>query len=500
MRDTATHSQAGLYDAASIGRLKMFIRLGGGLRRAGRKLNVLPPTLLRVLQGRAVRRVSRRKIELAIGPLTVGRTPGRRLASSGGGSRTPPSFYAHLPCVAALKAYLAIGHGVREAALRLDVFGSSLVKLLRGRPVHHVTLTKVEQRIERGLLGIRIVGRRPICRDGIPGASDVHLTCIAAIRAYLAEGGSLQEAASRLRVRSATLKRLLRGRPGRHATLARIERRVKRGALTPWVAPRTETSLSSARLACRVSLRAFLAKGGSRQEAALRLRVYRRTLAKLLRGRPVAPVTLTKVEQRIKRGVLRRSLRTVVQPEKVAQARRLQRLYQRYGTLEAVGQRMGVTKQAVWSLLVQWSRRGVISYRPLKHRAVFQPRISKSKLLQDYRRVLSFTQVARLNKLPKEHVARASQIYGITEAELERIRRERWRQEYLARYLQLAGRLGYRPNTSRMYEAGYGGLTSRILKSWGSFRAFKRTLVNRVRSQTRPSSSAGAVHLGTSVP
>ena len=149
------------------------------------------------------------------------------------------------------------------------------------------------------------------------------------------------------------------------------------------------------------------------------------------------------------------------------------RLYRKEGTLEAVGNKMGLSRERVRQLLVKGSRAGLFQYETVRR---FQPFLSKEKILSDYGNMLKLYLVAKANDISVGHLKRLMAHYGISQGDLEKIQFERRKARCIEEYIGYFERLGHPPNTTELQRGSGAYLSQKITKLWGSFRAFRAEL------------------------
>ena len=156
----------------------------------------------------------------------------------------------------------------------------------------------------------------------------------------------------------------------------------------------------------------------------------------------------------------------------VARLQTLHAMYERLGSLGAVGKQVGLTRERVRQLLVKGTQRGLFAYSPRQY-----PCIPKERIIEEYTRIQSISRVARLNHMPQTHLKKLMDQYSIAGPQLARYRlegrRARCLQEYLA-MVQAAGRHLTAGDLHR-HQAGVA-LYARIIRCWGSIHNFRRAL------------------------
>ncbi len=248
-------------------------------------------------------------------------------------------------------------------------------------------------------------------------------------------------------------------------------------------------------------LKRFIEACGGLRSAAVRLNVYPTVLKKILDNRPIPLVLQRKIENAAKilppsrpsDAELKSRLRDVIEkcdspnappedsfsvseknlrPSMVEKLRRAFTLYKELGTLEAVGKRMGVTRERVRQLLVKGSDLSLYEYRPYNY-----PYVPKEKLIQDCINFLSLSRVARVNNISTEYLKKLMAVYSITEKDFYTYRQEGKRKRCIEQYGRIKGKLGHHPTTTELQRTREGhSLNARIIRLWGAFDAFREAL------------------------
>jgi len=150
----------------------------------------------------------------------------------------------------------------------------------------------------------------------------------------------------------------------------------------------------------------------------------------------------------------------------------LHAMYERLGSLGAVGKEVGLTRERVRQLLVKGTQRGLFSYNPRRY-----PVVPKEQIIEAYTRIQSISRVARLNRVSENHLKKLLVEYAIEKPQLARYRLEGRRARCRAEYLQMVEQAGRHLSSGDLhrYQAGLA-LYARIIRCWGSIHAFRRAL------------------------
>jgi hypothetical protein len=148
-------------------------------------------------------------------------------------------------------------------------------------------------------------------------------------------------------------------------------------------------------------------------------------------------------------------------------------LYRKEGTLEAVGKKVGLSRERVRQLLVKGSAAGLFHYES-SHR--YRPFLSREKILGDYRIFLKLYSVAMANGVSLGHLKKLILFYGISKKELDDIQLDRHKFRCVEEYIRFFVKLGHLPNTTELQRGSGAYLSQKITKLWGSFGAFRKEL------------------------
>jgi transcriptional regulator with XRE-family HTH domain len=299
------------------------------------------------------------------------------------------------------------------------------------------------------------------------------------LKRFIEACGGLRTAAVRLNVYPTVLKKILDNRPISLVLKRKIENAAK---ILPPFRP-TDAELKS-------MLRDVIEKCGSVRTIATRMGTSIDSLSRVLEGRSVSPSVSLRIE--IGLATYLESNRWIgksnspnaptedsfsvseknLRPSMVEKLRLAFTLYKELGTLEAVGKRMGVTRERVRQLLVKGSALSLYEYRPYNY-----PYVPKEKLIQDCIKLLSLGFVARVNNISTEYLKKLMAAYSITEKDFYTYRQEGKRKRCIEQYGRIKGKLGHHPTTTELQKTREGhALNARIIRLWGTFDAFREAL------------------------
>ena len=150
----------------------------------------------------------------------------------------------------------------------------------------------------------------------------------------------------------------------------------------------------------------------------------------------------------------------------------LHAMYERLGSLGAVGRQVGLTRERVRQLLVKGTERGLFAYSPRRY-----PCVPKAHLIEEYTKIQSISRVARLYGISENHLKKLLAEYSIAEPQLARYRLEGRRARCRAEYLQMVAKAGRYLSSGDLHRHPEGvALYARIIRCWGSIHTFRRAL------------------------
>ena len=169
--------------------------------------------------------------------------------------------------------------------------------------------------------------------------------------------------------------------------------------------------------------------------------------------------------------------------DRVERLQAIYNLYKQVGTLEAVGKQVGVTRERVRQLLTQGDRIGLFEYNPREY-----PFISKDKIIEDYKKTLSLSRVARLNNISTSYLHELFTAYSITVQDLADYCAEGRRARCIEQYKNLVDKAGHHLTTTELQSTSEGhALHTRINRNWGTINAFREAFNIPTPPQGSPS-------------
>lgn len=292
-------------------------------------------------------------------------------------------------------------------------------------------------------------------------AEDVHLS---RLKSFINECGGVTLAAWKLNVRPSTLKKLLTGQVLSAPTREKLGDIIKKNSNAKPSKARGELKI------IRSKLRGMIKNEVDLVEASSRFNVNPSTIRKILRGVPVYYNAQMKIRAALE---AKPSEPVAAKPSMVGRLNEVYRLYEQEGTLEAVGRRIGVTRERVRQLLVKGSQLGLFNYKPFEY-----PFVPKEKLLEDYKNQLSLIHVAKINSISTTYLHKLFTAYGISGTDL----RSAWlagkKIRYIGSYNRIKDELGHHPTTTELQQQSksWRGLYTNITRLWGSYDAFRQEL------------------------
>jgi hypothetical protein len=350
------------------------------------------------------------------------------------------------------KQFVSDCGGVYEASVRLDVPSFFIDQILRDEPVPDDELDVIEQKVGP----IRLTERPPTFSDEnsaeVPG--DTLKT---------EPESEITLKARQKGVHPSTIRKLQKGFHISETTRHKLGISSEEG--TPASAPDHAGANSTAAL--KNKLREIVKSDLDMFNLASQLGVTPTSLRKIYDGNPISSFLEKKLA-----AALRAPNLISLWNKPSAQIQRLQAIYNLYkqvGTLEAVGEQFGVTRERIRQLLVQGDGMGLFKYIPYEY-----PFVSKEKIIEDYMKNLSFSRVARLNNISTNYLRKLLTAYSITEEELADSRVERKRARCIEQYKNLADKAGHHLTTTELQSTSEGhSLHNRINRLWGAIDAFR---------------------------
>lgn len=275
--------------------------------------------------------------------------------------------------------------------------------------------------------------------------------------------GGLVPAASELHVWPSTLAKVLAGKPLSEVTRAKLKFIFGEDLTSKSSTAQDRFTIVTSKLREMVKEKLDVIKLSER------FAVNPSTIEKILDGRPVSLGVQMKILAAVE---TKTSESTDAKPSMVARLKEIHRLYEHEGTLEAVGRRIGVTRERVRQLLAKGSKLGLFEYKPFDY-----PFVPKEKLVADYRDYLSLGRVAKSNSISVLYLRKLLTAYRITKEDLRSIWLAGHKMRCVGAYNRIKDQLGHHPTTTELQGSKpWRYLSMKIGRLWGSFDAFREEL------------------------
>lgn len=191
------------------------------------------------------------------------------------------------------------------------------------------------------------------------------------------------------------------------------------------------------------------------------------SLRKIYDGKPVSRFLANKVAVALQAPNL---IELINEPSiRIERLQTIHNLYKQLGTLEAVGEQVGLTRERIRQLLAQGDKIGLFKYSPREY-----PFVSKAKIIEDYKEALSLYRVARLNNISASYLHQLFTAYSITDQDLADYGIEGRRAKCIKQYKSLADKAGHDLTTTELQNTSGGhSLHNRLIRYWGTIHAFR---------------------------
>jgi hypothetical protein len=354
--------------------------------------------------------------------------------------------------------YGSNGH-IHEAPMKLDVPSFFVEQVLRHEPIPNHVLDRIERKV-------------------------------GPMQHSLSEMAGLPESPTHQRgLYPSTVRELQEGLPISQATQRQLDISSKEGTTVRTPDP-VRTNLFSA-LASK--LREMIKSDVDMFDLASQWGVTETSLRKLYEGKPVSRVLTKKVEAVL--ACARPTDRVAGPSVAIERLQSIHKLYKELGTLEAVGEHVGLTRERVRQLLSKGRGIGLFEYKPYEY-----PSISKDKLIGDYIHSPNLGYVAKINRISQHYLRKLLTAYSISKEQLAECRTEHKRARCIEQYTRLADKAGHHLTTSELQRTSEGHtLHSRIYRLWCTIDAFREAFnipkPPKGRLLSRPPNSAKFIKL-----
>lgn len=430
-------------------RFKQFVSDCGGVYEASVKLDVPSFFIDQILRDGPVPDHVLDGIEQKIGPIRLTEhTPGFSDEISAGMPGDTLKTEAESEIV--LKEFVESCGGLLAASLKLGVSTSTLQKFLSGSPVSKPTAQKVIAALNA--IGCSIASERfdsPLSKLHIPFEIS-----------KLPHGSTQQQG-----VYPSSVRKIHEGLPISYATQRKLGISSEEGTSlnTPDHVRANPTSALASKL------REIIKSDVDIFDLASKWGVTETSLRKIYEGKPVTRFLTRKVEAAL---ACARPTDQVARPSAaIERLRSIHKLYKELGTLEAVGEQVGLTRERVRQLLVKGRGIGLFEYKPYEY-----PYISKDKLIDDYIQSPNLGYVAKINQISPSYLRKLLTAYSISEERLAECRAENKRARSIEQYNRLVDKEGHHLTTTELQSTSEGhSLHCRINRLWGTIDAFRET-------------------------
>lgn len=145
------------------------------------------------------------------------------------------------------------------------------------------------------------------------------------------------------------------------------------------------------------------------------------------------------------------------------------KLYQQYGTLANVAEKLKLTRERVRQILKQGTSLGLFKYSGREYRY-----LEKKKILDDYSRLQSLHEVAKINSISISYLKKILTAYKVKDRDLEAIKDQTRKNECIEQYKKIVSELGHHPTTTELQSSSKGRyLANKILRFWGTTDKFR---------------------------
>lgn len=363
-----------------------------------------------------------------------------------------------------LKDFIKECGGLGAASLKLNVNTSTLAKIISGKYVSAPTKIKVADCVKE------LTAMAPTKDSLVIDNNSLE----SRFKKVFPHENSIN-ALSGLGISPSTIRKILEGKP------ISAQTRQKAFDLLGGDPIPSGRTISVKNISSRDKLKILIGSDLDLLKVSSSLKVGPTTIQKILNGVRVSPYLEMKIKDALERINSLDDL-GAGNPRSVDRLLAIYKMYQEEGTLEAVGKKIGLTKERVRQLLASGTRLGLFIYKPYDY-----PYVPKEKLIGDYIDSLSLHKVARINKISPAYLKKLMTAYSITEKELSGYGLAGRKKQCIEQYNEIVGQLGHHPKTTELVEPSERrSLWARISRVWGSFDAFRKELGIPTPAHTYP--------------
>lgn len=430
-------------------RLKELVSSSGGAYAASAKLDVPTFFIEQILRDEPVPDHILDQIEEAVGPLRIPRHDSG-ISNNGFREKQESLIEAETEPEVSFEDFVRSCGGIFAASAKLDLSTTTIKKILAGVPVSGPTINKVVKALKERDFSIALP--HP---NSHPSNHHKH-----------PETSRLLESTAYLNgIYPSTIRKVERGQPVSKSNQTKLGI-----SLTQTPLSSSDDSKTNSITAMSHRLKEIIKSDIDMFDVASNLGITELSLRKIYEGKPISSTLAKKVEAAL-------GASNTIEPFKKSsneteRLRNIHALYEQLGTLAAVGQHLGLTRERVRQLLSKGKKIGLFDYSPREYAYV-----SKEKIIEDYKKTRSLCRVARLNNISTNYLDQLLTAYSITEHDLAEYRLEGRRSQCIEQFRKFADSLGHNPTTTEIQSTNYGkALYTRITRFWGSINNFRSEL------------------------
>jgi len=284
----------------------------------------------------------------------------------------------------------------------------------------------------------------------------------------ISEQGNLTALAKQIRVHEKTLSKILHGQDLSYLTALKIKKWLKKSRKQVTF-QNIESTLDAFEL--QKDCQKILASSLPLQVLAKQFGTQEFQIKKVAENRKIGQRALGKVVELIehyKNGTLEINYDS----ENIKKLKHVYKLYCEHGTLQAVGNLLGVTRERIRQMLVKGTEQGFFRYQGREY-----PYIAKEQILAAYKASLNFQRAAKECGVSLPYLKKLLTAYGITQTELRAILHEGRKKSCINEYREISKSLGRNATTTDLQALKKGhNLHNKIIRLWGGIDNFREEL------------------------
>lgn len=231
------------------------------------------------------------------------------------------------------------------------------------------------------------------------------------------------------------------------------------------IIPREKSGVRPLAQECTELIREMIDSGCHILNVAEKFNVSESTIRKIINGRAISHPLRKRIEELISSGTYLSNK----EGTRIAKLTKCYEMYRDLGTLQAVANELGITRERVRQLLVKGTKLNLFKYTAREY-----PYISQEKILEDYRSCLSKTKVARMNKVSLPYFNTLLLAYSLDDGTLNEIKLNTKKNECIRMYQEFEKQIGRALSTTDLQNIPkYRALYSRICRYWGNIEKFR---------------------------